>query len=299
MERQSGDKEGKLTYGREYTRHARRVFCPFALLWLFASAIAYSQTVEEQETATILPSTARPATSENAHTLTEESRLVVNYVNAFRRHHGRQPLAVNPSLEKAARYFARFMARTDTYGHTADGRRPAGRARRRGYEYCIVSENIATLYRSTGFSPKELARQLVRGWKRSPGHRQNMLDPDVVDTGVAVAQSDRTGHYYAVQMFGRPQAQAVEFRVSNQTSAPVAYEIGGRTFSLPPRHTRMHHRCRPAELAFRWPGARGGTTVRPHDGIRYTIVREESGEFGVKKDYGTRGAVARSARVSP
>jgi uncharacterized protein YkwD len=43
----------------------------------------------------------------------------------------------------------------------------------------------------------------VEGWKRSPGHRRNLLAREATQTGVAVARSDQ-GYYYAVQLFGRP-----------------------------------------------------------------------------------------------
>ena len=40
---------------------------------------------------------------------------------------------------------------------------------------------------SSGFTPKELADGFLEGWKQSPGHRKNMLDPDVTQIGVGVA----------------------------------------------------------------------------------------------------------------
>ena len=110
------------------------------------------------------------------------------------------PPAVDPSdagLELARRYlhifgpgtaqaFADYMARTDRYGHTADGNQPSDRAKARGYDYCIVLENIAYAFNSEGFTGEKLAGQFVTGWQNSPGHRRNMLDPDVTETGVAV-----------------------------------------------------------------------------------------------------------------
>ena len=41
-------------------------------------------------------------------------------------------------------------------------------------------------------------------------------DPDVTETGVAVARSEKTGYYYGVQMFGRPKSAAVVFKVENR-----------------------------------------------------------------------------------
>jgi uncharacterized protein YkwD len=58
---------------------------------------------------------------------------------------------------RTAQYFADYMARTDEYGHHADGRSPMERARRQGYAPCIVSENIAYRYTSDpeGFTAEE------------------------------------------------------------------------------------------------------------------------------------------------
>jgi hypothetical protein len=176
------------------------------------------------------------------------------------------------------------MARTDEYGHQADGNRPAERAKRRGYEYCIVSENIAAVYNSTGFTTKELARQLFQGWRHSPGHRKNMLNPDVVETGVAVARSEQTDYYYAVQMFGRPKSEMVAFQITNTSGAVLRYEVAGRTFVLPPRYSRTHGQCRPADLTVHWPNGQESTTVRPPNGGRYTAVREGSGRFKLGKE---------------
>lgn len=53
---------------------------------------------------------------------------------------------------------------------------------------------------------RELASRYFEGWKKSPGHRRNMLEASVTDTAVAVARSARTGRYYAVQLFGRTAA---------------------------------------------------------------------------------------------
>jgi uncharacterized protein YkwD len=50
------------------------------------------------------------------------------------------------------------MARTGIYGHVADGRQPVDRAAAEGYDACIVSENIARLYRSAGYDAVALPR---------------------------------------------------------------------------------------------------------------------------------------------
>ena len=205
--------------------------------------------------------------------LAKAADVIVQRTNAFRAAERRGPTTVDPKLLAAARYFAGYMARTDRYGHTADGAQPAERAVGHAYAYCLVLENIAHAYDSEGFDQDKLAGVFVTGWKESPGHRRNMLDPDATNTAVAVARSEKTGHYYAVQMFGRPKSAAVEFRVENRSGEAVEYALGGQPFALPPRVVRTHSGCRPEELVFRWPGGKT-TASTPAAGDRLTVTKD-------------------------
>lgn len=207
--------------------------------------------------------------------LAKAAALITESTNALRKKEGRGAVAENRELAAAARYFADYMAKNDEYGHAADGKRPAGRAEEHGYEYCVVLENIANAFDSRGFETERLADKFFTGWKESPGHRKNMLDPDVTDTGAAVARSEKTGYYYAVQLFGRPKSAAIEFRVENRSGEALGYTVGGETFELPARVVRTHTRCRPAEVAFRRPGAeKPDATVTPTGGERFVVTRE-------------------------
>jgi len=47
------------------------------------------------------------------------------------------------------------------------------------------------------------ALAMMEDWKRSSGHRRNMLTPDIVEIGVGAAQG-KSGRWYFVQVFGRP-----------------------------------------------------------------------------------------------
>jgi len=148
--------------------------------------------------------------------------------------------------------------------------------KKRGYDYCIVSENIGYQYSSAGFTTEELATRLVQGWRDSVGHRRNLLDPNVTETGVAVARSEQTGHYYAVQLFARPKSLATAFRISNESDATLEYETGGRGYTLPPRFARSHELCRDIELILQWPDRPERTRLRPGNGDRYVITRTDS-----------------------
>lgn len=209
--------------------------------------------------------------------------LIRDSTNDFRREQGLQPVEADASLDAAARYFAGYMARNDRHGHQADGKEPADRASRHGYDYCLIAENISYQYSSADFRTTELAVRYVEGWKNSPGHRKNMLSPNAMDSGVAVARSEKSGRYYAVQMFGRPKSASVEFRVTNAARDTVRYEVGGKGFTLSHGSARIHTQCGPEEVALA--SARDGKRAKtvPRNGDRLVVVRE-TGDLALRTD---------------
>lgn len=70
----------------------------------------------------------------------------------------------------------------------------ADRARYVGYPFRRIAENVAF-----GFPNPETA---VDGWMRSKGHRSNILDGDVAETGIGIVRSPGGALYYC-QVFGR------------------------------------------------------------------------------------------------
>jgi hypothetical protein len=104
----------------------------------------------------------------------------------------------------------------------------------------------------------------------------------VTETGVAVARSTQTDFVYAVQMFGHPRSQRLTFQIANRSPAVIGYTLGEHTWPLPPRSARTHQRCRPVEVTLHWPSAQEQTTVHPHNGARYTIVKGDAGVFSIQ-----------------
>ena len=186
-------------------------------------------------------------------------------------------MAFSRELDAAANGFARYMARTGIYGHVADGRQPVDRAAAEGYDACIVSENIARLYRSAGYDAGMLARDMVEGFKKSHDHRRAMLDPAVTQAGVGVAQ-DETGRYFGVEMFGRPKTSAIHFSLRNDSTRAVDYAAGERRFSLPPHVERTHTVCRPVEITIALPKP---FKAQPRDGASFVVV-ERAGALAVQ-----------------
>jgi len=248
--------------------------------------ISFAQAIDEEQSETIdIASADFPIVEENLD-LDKAANLIVEQTNEIRAQHDRSPLKVNDQLREAAEYFANYMAAHDKYGHTADGQRPADRAAKHAYDYCIVAENIAYQYSSTGFTEDKLGGKFVDAWEHSPKHYQNMIDQDLMEVGVAVARSKKSGYYYAVQMFGRPKSAAIHFQLANRTDETIEYECDGERLPLPPRYIRVHEECRPGEITFYFPDAdqeeQPKKTIKPKDGDELVIVRSQ-GKFDVRE----------------
>jgi hypothetical protein len=96
-----------------------------------------------------------------------------------------------------------------------------------------------------------------------------MLDPNVSDTAIAIAHSANTGHFYAVQLFGRPKSQTIQFSVANRVGVAVEYTVGDQTFELPPRVTRTHNVCRPPVVSLH------GASVEPRNGQSLEVANDD------------------------
>ena len=241
-----------------------------AIGWVLLPAATSAQAAE------------RRTVGDRSTDLADAVERLISRTNAFRHQEGRPPVAPNPQLTTAAQDFATFMAHTGQLSHTADGQTPEARAKAHGYDPCLIAENIASQQNLVGFTAEVLAQGFFQGWQHSPSHRENLLDPAATETGVGVAQSEQAGAYYAVQLFGRPTSQQIEFQLTNHTDTAITYAVDGQTFPLPPRTTRTHQQCRPPEVTFQWPGTQEQKTVHPNHGERYTIVRRNAGAFRIE-----------------
>lgn len=125
-------------------------------------------------------------------------RDVVRRVNLVRGEEMRPPLRTDPDLARVARdYSCALLARGELSHTDPDGKNVADRVRAAGREFRLVGENLA--YNAGANDP---ALTAMRGWMRSPGHRENILRPDFTDTGVGVCRQGET--YYFAQIFLRP-----------------------------------------------------------------------------------------------
>jgi uncharacterized protein YkwD len=146
-----------------------------------------------------LPIVMGGAGNTNVSTQTFEEQ-VVELVNAERQQAGCAPLALAPELTNAAIEHSADMANHDFFAHTgSDGSSPWDRMDRAGYQWLAAAENIAASARTPA--------EVVAMWMNSPGHRANILNCSLHDTGLGYVRLDNdTGnvnyHTYWTQVFG-------------------------------------------------------------------------------------------------
>jgi hypothetical protein len=216
---------------------------------------------------------------------------IVAMTNAFRAENKLAGVTPNPLLAAAARAYARVLAqRKGTLSHTIDGTTPVMRASAAGYTYCQIAENLAFAYDSRGFTAADYAQRTLTGWKDSPGHRRNLLMPEVTDIGVAVVRASASDpRYFAVQVFGRPKALDYTFKIANRTTGTVAYDFAGEDHAALPRQIITHTSCTAGTLSFKLDARSGVGRYEARDGQVYTLKPRQGG--GVTVEVGRSLAV--------
>lgn len=122
---------------------------------------------------------------------------LLRLLNESRRQAGLEPLELHEGLGTVARAHSTEMVERDYVGHTSPTTGTAAdRVSRAGYTSGLVLENIGRGYG---------AQEIHRGLLESPGHRANILNPDVTHVGIGVVgepEGTRTA-YVATEVFVR------------------------------------------------------------------------------------------------
>jgi len=125
-------------------------------------------------------------------TLDAEEQAFLKLINDYRAQNGAGPLKVSIALTNASKWMSSDMAAKNYFSHTDSlGRDPFVRMAAFTYGYnSYRGENIAA-----GFSD---AVNTFNQWKNSPGHNQNMLNPNyqVIGIGRASGPSSTYGWYW-------------------------------------------------------------------------------------------------------
>jgi hypothetical protein len=150
-----------------------------------------------------------PAQDEGGGNRYAEAGQIFARANQARAQAGVGRLQWDPALAAAALYHCQLMAAEGPIAHRYSGEADvSGRAAQAGAHFSVIEENVA-------MGPS--ADVIHEEWMQSPGHRSNLLSPDVDHVGVAVVAA--RGELYAVADYSRAvqqlSAPQVEARVAS------------------------------------------------------------------------------------
>jgi hypothetical protein len=132
----------------------------------------------------------------------------------------------DPALAAAALYHCQRMAAEGPISHRFGGEADvSGRAAQAGAHFSVIEENVA-------MGPS--ADAIHEEWMQSPGHRSNLLSPDVDHVGVSVVAA--RGELYAVADYSRVVQQLSAPQVEARVASLI--RVSGVTISADPSVAR-------------------------------------------------------------
>jgi hypothetical protein len=144
---------------------------------------------------------------------------VVELVNQTREAEGLKALEPDETLFKIASDKASDMFKYNYFAHTSpQGITPWLWFEKNAYDYKYAGENLAINFSS--------AEEQQKAWMKSETHRQNILDPNFTEIGIAVKKGILDGHLttLTVQTFGQKLAYAPPTDLQKTTATEVAGE---------------------------------------------------------------------------
>jgi uncharacterized protein YkwD len=114
-------------------------------------------------------------------------------ISIYRRNNGLQTVSIDPQLQKEATAQAMAMAAADNMSHTVRGSLMS-RLDGAGYQHTSAVENISAGYHTLA--------EAFSGWRQSPPHNANMLNPKMRRMGIATAYAPGSKYkvYWALVM---------------------------------------------------------------------------------------------------
>ena len=181
-----------------------RVICICILLFLLSKVLCSFQLILIQQSALFADLNAQK---------------IIALTNDIRQQYGLSPLKENPLLDAAAKQKAEDMFQNNYFSHfSPTGVSPWYWINKSGYNYHYAGENLAM-----NFIDSE---EVVRAWLNSPGHRENLLNDNYQDIGIAVLPADFSkqgiNQPIVVQLFGSPQTGKV--KPTTETTKPGLVE---------------------------------------------------------------------------
>jgi hypothetical protein len=133
------------------------------------------------------------------------AQQIFNLTNEIRQQYGLSPVKENNLLNQAAQYKAEDMLKNSYFSHySPTGISPWYWIDRSGYDYYYAGENLAMNFLDS--------EEVIKGWLNSPSHRENLLNKNYQEMGIAVISGDLNNEginrILVVQLFGTTKAKA-------------------------------------------------------------------------------------------
>jgi uncharacterized protein YkwD len=137
--------------------------------------------------------------------LREVEELIWRFTNDARRQHGLPPVSPEASLSRVSLAYSLDMLNRSFFSHTNPEGLTAAQRLQAFYPGPVYGwgENIWEGSTINAVSPVALARHIMDAWLYSPGHRQNILNPDYTHVGLGLAANG--GQIRATQLFATLQ----------------------------------------------------------------------------------------------
>ncbi|WP_105614421.1 CAP domain-containing protein [Vallitalea okinawensis] len=130
-------------------------------------------------------------------TLTDQEQEMLRLVNEARSQNGLQPLKADMELTNVARIKSQDMIDNNYFSHNSPTYgSPFDMMKDFGISYVKAAENIAGNQNSTSAHDALM---------NSPGHRKNILDPDMTHIGIGIQQGGQYGNMFTQMFVSRPQ----------------------------------------------------------------------------------------------
>lgn len=168
-----------------------------AKLCLFVLSVAVLTSAFASETSAQRRVYASSTTARVSAGVDSDEREIFELINQERSKKGLGDLVWDSNLSRLARDYSAKMARENFFSHQdRSGESVDGRAKNmRIKNWSKIGEN---LFFCEGYDNPNL--MAVRGWMKSPSHRDNILDPDYNVSGIGIAESEN-GRIYFTQVF--------------------------------------------------------------------------------------------------
>jgi hypothetical protein len=180
--------------------------CPFKALHVSASCMAVALLC----VLALWPVTLA-AQSEPALGLPAQAEQLFTLANQARAAQGAGPLKWDAALAAAALAHCQRMAREGEIAHRyGDEPSLTDRAGQAGAHFSLIEENVAV---------GSNIEHIHQGWMNSPGHRANLLNPQVNRVGMAVVRAE--GVFFAVADYARSAAVLTPAQVEAAVAALI------------------------------------------------------------------------------